>query len=165
MLLIGSPLLPFLFFFEHGRETVRDLVWSARGIPGPTTVVTIHPLHIGVERSRAGRVLSSWRIDIADLLCVSWAPGLGYDRDVERHPPRLTLRTPQTAQVLRIAREENGALVRAFLVAAVLQVRARQPGTPGLMADGTRCPYCATLYRLEPGARCPSCSAHATGLA
>jgi hypothetical protein len=162
-LILLAPLIPVLLTLSRARELLHDLLWSARGELGASTRLELRPTALRIERSRAGRVRHQDVIDLGELVAIRYGAGLGYDRDVRRHDPRLSLHTAKRARVL----ESHGAgeALRTFLVGALVQLHARRPGASLWTADATRCPYCATLYRLELGARCPSCGAFATALA
>jgi hypothetical protein len=96
------------------------------------------------------------------LLGITFSPSLGYDTNVTPAPATLRLIGRRKSAVLpiRSARNSERAL-RDLLVAATLRLRRERPelGLLGAGPQPTRCPFCAALYLMEPGSRCPSCGA------
>ncbi|TVQ88544.1 MAG: hypothetical protein EA397_16890 [Deltaproteobacteria bacterium] len=62
---------------------------------------------------------------------------------------------------LDLPRSELGDAVADLLTEMVLELRDRSPeiGLPGREPRRSRCPYCATIYKIALDERCPSCGA------
>ncbi|MBI3204131.1 MAG: hypothetical protein HYZ29_21525 [Myxococcales bacterium] len=88
---------------------------------------------------------------------------LGYDLDVSRPAASLRLIGLQRSSTLPLRRANQAErALRDLLLAATLRLRRARPelGLAGPGPAPTRCPFCAALYLMDPGTRCPSCGAH-----
>lgn len=160
LLLLVLPLTLALFWLPRWRVLIGELWQNVRGeAPGRREVVVTAEA-ICARSVRGERVWGESRVDGDELLGITFSPTLSYTGEVRRSPATLrcigrehTLTMPMTIA------EEAGGLLRDWMVAAALQLRAEQPES-GLAGGGprpTRCPYCGTLYIFQPGIPCPSC--------
>lgn len=161
--LLAIPLLPLLLLSDSGRRGIRHFWLNLRGASPERRVVTIRPELIKTHREREGESWDEDVVDGRDILGITFSPSLGYDRDVTRHAATLRLvgRTHSRALDLPGA-ATSGRTLRELIVAATLRLRSSDAAL-GLsnQVQGTRCPFCAALYVMQPGSRCPSCGAHA----
>lgn len=159
------PLVPFLLLSPASRRSLRHAWADLRGSAERSrTVVQVRAESIATFRERGSERWDEHVIDGSDLLGITFSPTLGYDANVTRYPASLRLigRRHSTALPLSRARGAERAL-GDLLVAATLRLRSARPEL-GLLGPGprpTRCPFCAALYLMEPGSRCPSCGAYA----
>jgi hypothetical protein len=108
-----------------------------------------------------------WRESLVqgkELLGITFSPTLRYDANVTRSEATLRLVGRQDTSYLDLSRARGAErALRDLLVGATIRLRQAQPEL-GLLGSGphpTRCPYCATLYLMEPGAECSTCGAPA----
>lgn len=161
------PLAPLLALSEQGRRSMRHFAADLRAGRSQTQrVVCVRAESITTyqEREQKSERWDEHIIDGAELLGITFSPTLGYDEAVTRSPATLRLigRRGSATLPLSRARDAERAL-RDLLVAATLRLREARPEL-GLLGRGptpTRCPFCAALFVMEPGSRCPSCGAHA----
>lgn len=162
LVLIVSPVL---FWTPNGRRALRHGWADLLGRGGrPRVVVSVRAESVATRHERDGERWDEQVVDGRELFGITVSPTLGYDEAVTRSPAslRLVLRRGVSALPLRRAEQAQQAL-RDLVVSATLRLRAERPEL-GLLGPGpvpTRCPFCAALYLMEPGSRCPSCGAHA----
>jgi hypothetical protein len=151
---------------EAGRAGLQKAWLDARGEPPAEHVTTLYPDRLEHAVRRGGRVLDTWTLELRELLAVSYSATLGYEAECTRRAPHLRLVGRRgTVELPFSLPDEQGAALRDVIVGGLLHVRTLNPSLelPGLHVGATRCPYCATLFQLEPGVRCPSCGAWAGG--
>jgi len=159
------PFVPFLLLSDNGRRAVRHSWADLRaGQPQTRTVVCVRAESLTTYRERTGERWDEQILDGAELLGITFSPSLGYDKNVTPAPATLRLigRRKSTVLPIQSAGDSERAL-RDLLVAATLRLRRERPelGMLGTGPQPTRCPFCAALYLMEPGSRCPSCGAFA----
>jgi hypothetical protein len=159
------PFVPLLWLSENGRRGLRHGWEDLRGRGVRTrAVVEVRAESISFHRERGNERWDHEIVDGADLIGITVSPLLGYDQDVTKRPASLRLIGKRHSRGLPLerARKAEHAL-RDLLVAATLRLREARPelGLLGAGPQPTRCPFCAARYMMEPGARCPSCGAHA----
>lgn len=163
------PFVPFLALTENGRRAMRHSWADLRAGRSQTQrAVRVRAESIATYRQRTtSGTEERWDeqiIDGAELLGITFSPVLGYDPDVTRMPASLRLVGRRNSATLALSRAGQAErALRDLLVAATLRLRRARPEL-GLLGSGpspTRCPFCAALYLMEPGSRCPSCGAHA----
>ncbi|MDG1832924.1 MAG: hypothetical protein P8J63_06845 [Verrucomicrobiota bacterium] len=94
-----------------------------------------------------------------DLIGISYAAGLGYDKEVTYQRKSVKIYTSQGIITLPRMIEVNFEHVCNWLIATSLRLRSEKPEL-GLGFDPnrpTKCPYCASIYVFKPGQSCPSC--------
>lgn len=159
------PLLLVLAFSPDGRRRLRHAWADVRGKgPPPRAVVEIRAESLRTYHARGGERWDEQIVDGADLLGITFSPSLGYDENVTRQTASLRLIGLQRSSTLPLKRANQAErALRDLLLSATLRLRRARPEL-GLAAPGpapTRCPFCAALYLMDPGTRCPSCGAHA----
>jgi hypothetical protein len=159
------PFVPLLLLSENGRRAVRHSWADLRAGRSQTRqVVCVRAESVSTYRERDGEKWDESIVDGAELLGITFSPSLGYDQNVTPTPATLRLigRHKSATLPLIAARQAERAL-RDLLVAATLRLRRERPEL-GLLGAGphpTRCPFCAALFVMEAGSRCPSCGAFA----
>lgn len=158
-------LVPLLWLSENGRRGLRHGWQDLRGRGSRSRVVVeVRAESISSHHERGDERWDHQVLDGAELIGITFSPLLGYDEDVKRLPASLRLigKRNSTGLPLTRARKAERAL-RDLLVAATLRLREARPelGLAGPGPQPTRCPFCAARYMMDPGARCPSCGAHA----
>lgn len=161
------PIAPLLWLSEQGRRSLRHFFTDLRAGRSQTErVVCVRAESITTYQHRTAKD-ERWDehiVDGAELLGVTFSPTLGYDEAVTRSPATLRLIGRRASATLPLTRAKNAErALRDLLVAATLRLREARPEL-GLLGRGptpTRCPFCAALYVMQPGSRCPSCGAHA----
>ncbi len=164
MAIVLVPFVPLLLLMEQGRRALRLAWMDLRGGPPTRRVISVRAETLRTHKEKGPEHWDETVIDGRDLLGITFSPTLGYDRDVTRQPASLRLIGRQGSSTLSLARaEQAGRALRDVLLAATLRLREARPEL-GLLGEGphpTRCPFCAARYVMAPGARCPSCGAHA----
>lgn len=159
------PLLGLLALSPDGRRKLRHAWADVRGSgPLPSTVVEIRAESLRAYHARGGERWDEQIIDGSDLLGITFSPTLGYDEAVTRQPASLRLIGLQSSSSLPLRRANLAEdALRDLLVAATLRLRRERPelGLAAVELVATRCPFCAALFVMSPGARCPSCGAFA----
>jgi hypothetical protein len=156
-----------LLLFKGPQRAWRLARWDTKGVPPGEHVMVLHPDRIEYGFSRNGESIDRSVVDLRHLLGVSYSATLGYDGDCARRPPHLRLIGRHgTTELPFTLPDADGAAMRDVLVGGLLHVRTLNPTLelPGLHIGATRCPFCGTLYELQPGTRCPSCGAWAGSL-
>jgi len=159
------PFVPLLMLSEKGRRALRHSWADLRAGRSQTRqVVCVRAESVSAYRERTGEKWDEVIIDGAELLGITFSPTLGYDQNVTPSPATLRLigRHESTTLPLAAARQAERAL-RDVLVGATLRLRRARPelGLSGAGPHPTRCPFCAALFVMAPGSRCPSCGAFA----
>lgn len=156
-----------LLLFKGSQKAWRLARWDTRGVAPGEHVMVVHPDRIEYRFKRNGEVFDESIVDLRHLLGISYSATLGYEGDCARRPPHLRLIGKHaTTELPFTLPEADGAAMRDVLVGGLLHVRTLNPtlDLPGLHIGATRCPFCGTLYELQPGIRCPSCGAWAGSL-
>lgn len=159
------PLLLILAFTPDGRRKLRHAWADVRGSgPPPRVVVEVRAESLCTYHARGDERWDEQIVEGADLLGITFSPALGYDPDVTRRAASLRLIGRQRSATLPLKRATAAErALRDLLLAATLRLRRERPelGLAGPGPAPTRCPFCAALYVMDPGTRCPSCGAHA----
>lgn len=165
LFVLCAPLFLVLAFSPEGRRRVRH-AWAdvrAKG-PPPRAVVEVRAESLRTYHARGDERWDEQIVDGSDLLGITFSPSLGYDENVSRQAASLRLIGLQRSSTLPLRRAQQAErALRDLLLAATLRLRRARPelGLAGHGPAPTRCPFCAALYLMDPGARCPSCGAHA----
>lgn len=167
LLVLIAPFTPLLLLVPSGLRPFRLLSQDIRGAPPARKVLVVRAESLCMHWERGVDRWNETVLDGRDLCGISFAPSLGYDRDVTRSPATLRLIGRARTTTYPITRAADaGRALRDLLVASTLRLRRAKPEL-GLLGAGpvpAHCPFCAALYLMEPGSRCPSCGAH-TGAA
>lgn len=164
LVFLVCPLLPFMLIVPRWRRGLAGIWSDATGGPPPERIWAIRAESLAVRDVRGEDVREERLFDGADLLSVVYAPSLSWARRIARLHPALTVVTRTGETRLDAPSEQAGPALRDLVLASTLRLRAERPEL-GLLGGGPRpirCPYCAHLYELRPGVRCPSCGAPAT---
>lgn len=163
LLLVTLPFAPLALFVPSLQRVYRLLMQDIRGAPPARKIISVRAESIQTYMERGADRWNDAVLDGRDLYGISFSPTLGYDRDVTRSAAALRFVGRARTTTLPITRAaEAGRALRDLLVAATLRLRRARPEL-GLLGEGpvpAHCPFCASLYVMEPGSRCPSCGAH-----
>lgn len=151
---------PVLIWTTGGRERLAGF-WSSLHRRPWTHTFTVDLDGLHYDERRGEEVLTHVRIDRTDLRGIVFGPMLGAAPAVATRGPLLRLAGRDTTTELDLPiSEAAGSALRDLLLAAAHRLWHAESG-PSRVAH---CPYCATLYRFEAGAGCPSCGAQPTAL-
>ncbi|MEZ4226098.1 MAG: hypothetical protein R3B13_34450 [Polyangiaceae bacterium] len=158
------PFVPLLLLSQTGKRALRFGWQDLRGVGERSRVVVeVRAESLRSYWERSGETWNEALLDGRTLLGITFSPTLGYDADVTLRAATLRCIGRQGSSALPLQRAASvQSALRDFLVAATLRLRAERPEL-GLLgsAAATRCPFCSALFVMTPGARCPSCGAHA----
>lgn len=160
-LTISVFLLPLALFGSRGwLRSIRSAWADVRGVPAATWRVEVDEEAVRLRWQREDWVQDQVVLHATDMLGVAFSPTLGFDRDVERKPPTLTLvaRDELVRTRIPLQAREGRAMCDAIVGAAI----ASWEGIPTTMLRPSKCPFCATLYTFEAETPCPSCGAWPT---
>lgn len=156
-------LLPLLALSAGGRRWFGEALLDVRRVPPLEYRVTLRAETLELCEARGERAYRREVVNGSEILAVAHAPSLDYDRDVSRVPPRLRVLLRHRAIDTSFGDlEEGGQALADAIVTVTVRLRRARPEL-GLAVDFTEghCPYCASLYALKAGTRCPTCGAPA----
>lgn len=164
LLVVLLPFAPLLYFVPNGVRAYRLLLQDIKRAPPAHKIISVRAESIRTHMERGPDRWMEQVLDGRDLIGITFSPTLGYDRDVTRSAASLRFIGRSRTTTLPVTRAaEAGRALRDLLVAATLRLRRSRPEL-GLLGEGpvaAHCPFCAALYVMEPGSRCPNCGAYA----
>jgi len=155
----------FLLAFESHREHIRECWLYGHEEKKPDWEFSVKADRLRLIKKRPRRNTSKleetvfFDIHGRDLIGISYAAGLGYDKEVTYQSKSVKIYTSQGIITLPRMIEVNFEHVCNWLIATSLRLRSEKPEL-GLGFDPnrpTKCPYCASIYVFKPGQSCPSC--------
>ena len=158
------PSLILLAFGSH-REHIRECWFYGHEEKKPDWEFSVKADRLRLIKKRPRRNTPKleekvfFDIHGRDLIGISYAAGLGYDKEVTYQPKSVKIYTNQGIITLPKMIGVNFEHVCNWLIATSLRLRSERPEL-GLGFDPnrpTKCPYCASIYVFKPGQSCPSC--------
>jgi hypothetical protein len=115
------PLTVVLFWSESWRRLLSTLLDDSRERPPARQELLVQSTEVHLQTVRGARTWDVLHLDRTDLLGISYAPSLGYDRNVTVRAPALrwVARGATRSLPLRLT-QETGPLVRDWLIACLL---------------------------------------------
>lgn len=155
----------FLLAFESHRKHIRECWLYGNEEKKPDWEFSVKADRLRLIKKRPRRNTSKLEeavfLDIhgRDLIGISYAAGLGYDKEVAYQSKSVKIYTSHDIITLPRMIGVNFKHVCNWLIATSLRLRSERPEL-GLGFDlnrPTKCPYCASIYVFLPGQSCPSC--------
>lgn len=158
-LIIIYPLVCITLFIKPVRQFLYNLFLDVIGKPQAVWEFSVKADCLSLTRSRS-KTENFLNIHGRELLGISFAAGLGYDREVTYHSKFGQIITKSGIEELPSwISKFGGEDLCNWLLAVSLRLRSEKPEL-GLNFDQERpskCPYCASIYVFKPGQNCPSC--------